>query len=180
MSGSVNKKGSTPEFGVLLYDVPKGNISLYQKIVKLIRSRATRINKSVWLCPWGQKEAIERLLDSEQASGGVSYGFIATHDQDKELLAERAKQSLAREIDNIHKRIKEKIDKLEKEGQAPHLTAGQARGLRRQFKDMESALAVFKLTQDFESSLTKLQEVVTSQLHQAGVSETGGRKKLVF
>lgn len=176
-SKGASKGKPMPKMAVFTYDVPKENVKLYGKIRNAVDKVAARVNKSVLVTTMGQWEVIKKLLDVEQANGGVNYLFMGVHEYSEEEMAMRAKQALARDIDTIHKRLKAKVKELTDDGKAPHLNKSQATSYRKKYENLESALAIFKLTEDFEGSMNMLQESVRTQLHQAGVNEGGGRKR---
>jgi hypothetical protein len=79
------------EFGVLVYDVPLTQRSLYNRLRKKIRKYGIPMTWSVYLIPWGERSMIQSILDGiESDRPNVVSSKIIKFDPAEEKKLERA------------------------------------------------------------------------------------------
>jgi hypothetical protein len=178
----VSSQADAPMYIILDYDVPSGTTKeeklkaqrMYGSIYSKIKPFCCSKSKSVLLAPFDQMINIQRILEPYTEEGLV-WDTVKIHNGENEKMLDVAKDKFRESLKHIGDSIKKKIDELKKKGEAPNLTKGQARGFSRTFRDIEAAIAVFRLTEDMDSLLVQYREVVSMQLQSAGCSVDGSR-----
>ncbi len=118
------------EYGVLVYDVPLTQRSLYNKLRKKIRKFGIPMTWSVYLIPWGERDMVQAVLDgiNSEKPNIISSSIIKFDASEEKKLARAAQDGLVAMIGNAkelmmkrlkkaeenHARIIEQIDKASK------------------------------------------------------------------
>jgi len=71
-------------------------------------------------------------------------------------------------------RNEELIQNLIDIGEAPNLSKAKCKEIQRRFRDLETSLAVFLISDDFDGSLDELRDAIKFQLDAAGSDSNGG------
>lgn len=96
------------EYGLLVYDIPSNNKKLYARLRKAIKGKCLRINLSVYLIPWAQKQQMDDIISS---AGGQGYASLTKFDgSESEQLEATAKRCLQEQTGNILKALQAEID----------------------------------------------------------------------
>lgn len=103
------------EYGVLVYDVPLTQRSLYNKLRKKIRKYGIPMTWSVYLIPWGERELVQGILDSIEATkpGVVSSAIIKFDAAEEKKLARSAQDGLSLMIKNAKELMMKRLTKAE-------------------------------------------------------------------
>jgi len=151
------------EYGILIYDVPEANVSLYRRLYKSISKQAIRMNLSVYLLPWGMKQALEGLVaEAEQATGQMATVRILKFDTStKEEIETIAKQCLQKEISDLLKRLNKKIVAAREESK--EIGGGYFNSMIERLKDIEALAVIFGFEGDISGVTAQAREMVKAQ-----------------
>ena len=140
------------EYGLLTYDVPLTERSVYNKLRNRIRRVAIALNWSAYLIPWGARESVKAILAEIQSDkpNVVSSNVIKFDGSEEKILAAAAERGLNQIIKNAHKQMSKRLSEAEKE----HKDAA----------DAIEATAKNKNRKTSDSELEKLREAVNDQL----------------
>jgi hypothetical protein len=104
------------EYGLLTYDVPVTQRTVYNRLRKKIRSKTIALNWSAYLIPWGKKKEIEDILSEINSQNpnviesGV-YKFDSSQSADLEKAAQRGLRQLMK---HAHDQMRKKLEEAEK------------------------------------------------------------------
>lgn len=103
------------EYGVLVYDVPLTQRSLYNKLRKRIRKYGIPMTWSVYLIPWGERDVVQGILDGieSQKPGIVSSKIIKFDTFEEKKLAAAAHDGLNHIIKNAKELMMKRLEKAE-------------------------------------------------------------------
>jgi len=162
------------EYGILMYDIPEGNQTLYFKIQAHIRRRAIRLNLSVWLFKWGMKEELERLIEEvkndKKCVGQTALVFIAKFDNSShEDLQIQARACLLRDLkmigEKIIKKVAEAKEKAEELGASfDHIRSAYVKEMKKRLEEAEALAMLFCLTHDIKHAFESTQKILASEL----------------
>lgn len=171
MVQNVSQQTQGTEYGILIYDIPKENTQLYNKIQTKIRKRAVRLNLSVYLCLWGMREEIEKIIEEAQAeTGQYATVFFAKFDNAEEAHIRRAaKESLIVEMKRISKRLVDSVrkarEKAEAEGKVfKHISEGYAWKITQRLEEAQALAMLFGLTRDIKYAVESVQKSFAAEM----------------
>lgn len=172
MVANVSRQGSgSTEYGILIYDIPQENMKLYDRIQSKIRRKAIRLNLSVYLCLWGMRDELEKIIDdAQEETGQYASVFFAKFDNSEESAIRRAaKESLIVEMKRIAKRLVENVrktrEKLEAEGREfKHISEGYARKIQHRLEEAEALAMLFGLTRDTKYAMEAVQKSFAAEM----------------
>jgi hypothetical protein len=140
------------ELGLLTYDVPLTERSVYNKLRQRIRRVAIALNWSAYLIPWGLRETVKQILAEIQSEkpNVVSSNVIKFDSSEEKVLMQAAERGLNQIIRNAHKQMMKRLT----EAEAEHKEA------------VTSIDATFKTKnrKTSDNELTRLREAVEDQL----------------
>lgn len=130
------------EYGLLIYDVPSSEGKLYYRLRNAIGEGSIRINLSVWLIPWAQKEGMERVISEAGCQGYAQLiKFDGSASAELEVTARKCLQEQAGRI----------LTDLQKEIDAEERKSSRVSRAKRRLAEAQSAALVFGFTQDVAS-----------------------------
>lgn len=151
------------EYGILMYDVPVANMSLYNRIWKAIRARALHLNHSVYLIKWGEKLRIEQIIDEAVQETGQSLvaKFLKFDPQENENIEAAAREALHRDISEILERLEKKINKVGEEAK----TVGDTyfKKCNKLLRQVQTLSVMFGFEEDIDGILDQARTVVETQ-----------------
>jgi len=105
------------ELGLLTYDVPLTERSVYNKLRQRIRRVAIPLNWSAYLIPWGLRETIKQILAEIQSEkpNVVSSNVIKFDSSEEKVLMQAAERGLNQIIKNTHKQMMKRLSEAESE-----------------------------------------------------------------
>lgn len=102
--------------GVLCYDVPVNQKSVYNKLRRAIKGYALPMTWSVYLIQWGMKNEIEEVLQEIIQKKRIRYRILKFDDSDQQALEEACQDALRQLIsqtkETLHKRLKKADEKF--------------------------------------------------------------------
>ena len=109
------------EYGVLVYDVPLTERSLYNKLRKRIRKYGVPMTWSVYLIPWGERTVIQGILDSVKntvskngtKSGAINSRIIKFDPAEESQLVRAAQDGLNLILKNAKELMMKRLEKAE-------------------------------------------------------------------
>jgi hypothetical protein len=171
MVANVPQQSGSVSYGILIYDIPKENMKLYNKIQSKIRRKAIRLNLSVYLCLWGMRGELERIIEEAQEETGqyASVFFAKFDNSEEEAIRRAAKESLIVEMKRIAKRLVEHIrktrDKMEAQGKEfKHISEGYAWKIKQRLEEAESLAMLFGLTRDTKYAMESVQKSFAAEM----------------
>lgn len=105
------------EYGVLVYDVPITQRSLYNKLRKKIRRHGIPMTQSVYLIPWGSRAAVQAVLDglNSEKPNVLSSSIIKFDQAEEKKLVQKAQDGLNTMIRNAKELMMKRLTKAEVE-----------------------------------------------------------------
>lgn len=105
------------EYGVLVYDVPLTQRSLYNRLRKKIRHYGIPMTMSVYLIPWGARPEVQAILDGieNEKPGVISSSIIKFDAAEEKKLAKAAEDGLQAIIRNAKELMMKRLEKAETE-----------------------------------------------------------------
>ena len=171
MVANVSQQSGSGSYGILIYDIPQENMTLYNKIQSKIRRKAIRLNLSVYLCLWGMRGELERIIEEAQEETGqyASVFFAKFDNSEEEAIRRAAKESLIVEMKRIAKRLVENIkktrDKLEAQGKEfKHISEGYAYKIKQRLEEAEALAMLFGLTRDTKYAMESVQKSFAAEM----------------
>lgn len=103
--------------GVLQYDVPLTQRSLYNKLRKRVRGIGLPMTASCYLIPWAARSSVQAILDElESEKPGVLESCIVKFDDSEEkVLLEKANRALSLMVRKTKEMVIKKLEAAEKE-----------------------------------------------------------------
>lgn len=140
-------------YGMVVYDIPQGCQSLYQRIWTRIRKYAIRINLSVYLIPWGYRQACQSLIEEAmQATGKKATFSILKYDAESVAEIEGiAREQLNREIIDTMRRLNLKAEQCLESGK--DIPERYFETVKDRLDTAKALSAIFGLTQDIQHAL---------------------------
>jgi hypothetical protein len=155
----------------------KKNHGLYQKIAALIALYTVKDTDSCCIMLIGHVDDFRTMMDEYAGKGIVRYKLRKLAPEDDSIHEQDVRAGFERMLSNVGNSIKRELKKLEDAGKAPQLTKGQARGLRKDMKNIRAAQAVFGVTDDLQGMTDLYGKMVADACYGAGVNPVGGRFK---
>jgi len=149
----VEEQGNGITYGILVYDVPNGHQSLYNKLYRAIRRLAIRVNLSVYLFQWGLKEKLEQIVaEAEYETGNRAAVFVLPFDnRSVDKVRRLAASALKQQVDELVKRLyKKEAEKKEDGG----VSLRYVRDGKERLKEINGLAVLYGLTKDIEVALT--------------------------
>lgn len=152
------------EYGILIYDIPKGNERLYHRILSRIRRRAIQMNLSVYLMPWGQRDEIQQIIDEARKVTGqyAAVSMLKFDGSDPTELTRVANECFLREIGEISRRLKERIEKARET--TKEISDRYATLVERKLRAADGLVVVFGLAQETQMALEAVKRVCRAEL----------------
>lgn len=115
-------RSQAQKYGMLVYDVPTKNKTLYLRLWKAIRRRGVRINLSVYLVLWGTRDSLQVIIDEaiDETGQTALVKFLRFHPDETEDIENWAVDCLSRDIRDIVRRLQKRIAKSEEENEDIH------------------------------------------------------------
>jgi hypothetical protein len=159
-------------FGICIYDIPSDHQSLYLRILSRVRTRAIRLNLSVYLFLWSMKDEIEKIVEEAkiECPGQTATIFVAKFDNnEKELLINQARQCLVRDIEGVGKRLLEQVSeaqaKANDEGKDfKHLREPYVKLMKQRLEEAHGLAVLFGLTHDIKYAMETSQRVFAGEM----------------
>lgn len=104
-------------YGLLTYDIPITERSIYSKLRKAIRRQAIPLNFSAYLIPWGARDSIIQILQMVQSNkpNVIASNVIKFDDSEQDNLDKAAEKGLRMILANAMKAMNEKLSEAETE-----------------------------------------------------------------
>lgn len=185
--------------GILVYDIPTAQKTLYHALYHRIRRAGIRVNNSVFLIRWGQKAEIEDIVKKSEERALEVYEMqkkkgiraecpdlkranvrVLKFDSISEEEANQmANQAMASFISGIAESLRRRVEKM-KQRKEKELPAHAQRALAEKVEIAEGLITVFQLTSDVEHRLQAVKKLVAAQLGAEAVKRfLKGEKKEV-
>lgn len=171
MVQNVNKQHHGVRYGILIYDIPKENTKLYERIQAKIRQKAIRLNLSVYLCLWGMRDEIEKIIEEaqEETKQYATVFFAKFDDAEEEHIRRAAKESLIVEVKRVAKRLTDSVRKAREKAEAEgkefkHISEGYAWKIRKRLEEAEALAMLFGLTRDIKYAMESTQRMFAAEL----------------
>lgn len=159
-------------FGILIYDIPSDNQSLYLRILARIRKRAIRLNLSVYLFLWSMKDELEKIVEEAkiECPGQNAVVFVAKFDNaEKDALCAQAKACLIRDIQGVGERLLKSVteaqDKANEEGKDfKHLREAYVKQMKQRLEEAHGLAVLFGLTHEIKYAMETSQRVFAGEM----------------
>jgi CRISPR-associated endonuclease Cas2 len=160
------------EYGILIYDVPTANQSLYHRLQTRIRRRAIRLNLSVYLFIWSYKESLEKIVEEakKEVPGQSAVVFVAKFDNEsREELRRQAKESLIRDVRGLGTRVLKAVEKAQKKAAEEskiftRLESTYTDNIKKRLEEAKALAMLFGLTHDVEHAFEATQKILASEM----------------
>jgi histidyl-tRNA synthetase len=158
---------------VLVYDVPTDEKGTYAKIRSKIGRYALRINLSVWLLDFGNRDKVKALIDKIHEDGSRADMHILKFDESAEPeLMEMAKEALRNQIENIRaalsKRMKDLTEQAAKAEEDVAVISAKRRAsiqhAKRELAIAKTLAFTFNITHDVDDLLQVAVKDVATQM----------------
>lgn len=183
---NVDQQSEHSEYGILIYDIPEQHQKLYYRIQSKIRAKAIRLNWSVYLCLWGMRDDLAKIIDeAQEETGQYATVFFAKFDNSEETAIRRAaKESLIVEVNRVAKRLLDTVAKtrakMEKENKEfKHIREAYASRIKKRLEEADALAMLFGLTHDIKHALETAQKIFAIEMTKilAGKEEQRATKK---
>lgn len=171
MVKNVDRQKEGTSYGILIYDIPKENTKLYDRVQSQIRRKAIRLNLSVYLCLWGMRSELEKIIEeAQEETGQYATVFFAKFDNSEEKHIRRAaKESLVVEMKRIAKRLTDNIRKSREKAEAKgkefkHISEGYAWKINQRLEEAEALAMLFGLTRDTKYAMESVQKSFAAEM----------------
>jgi len=152
------------QYGMLIYDVPTKNKKLYVKLWKQIRRRAVRINLSVYLLKWGQKEALQDIIDQAIEEQTALIRFQRFHPDEVGDVENWAVECLNRDIREIVARLTKRIEKAN-EQEDPSIRPEFFQQLKDDLQNFETLAVMFGFEGNIEGVMDTTRRAIERIWH---------------
>ena len=158
--------------GVLIYDVPTDEKGTYSKIRSKIGQHALRVNLSVWILDWAQKDRVEALIKSIHEEGSHADIRILKFDESSEPeLMVMAREALSNQIEHIRVALTKRMKDLQVEltkAEEPAVINAKRRGAilhaKRELATAKTLAFTFNIMQDVDDLYQTSVKMVATEL----------------